>query len=221
MTKTNAFVKFFKDTSGDAAVEAAVLFPICMLIFFALVAAALYLPARASLQGSTLCAANALSLEKSDTWLFFDEGSMEYHRAEDRGELGDVYSELIKSLCGDDMADRAETIVKNAQQDGIFANFGELSVECGIVNHVLYKEIIVTAVRTVPILVDLSLVGFPREIVVTASSTAVVPNGAEFVRNMDLAASFPEYMLDKFGAFDMEEAIGTLGNEFAGYFEWN
>ena len=73
---------------------------------------------------------------------------------------------------------------------------GELEVACKVNNFVVYKEIVVTATRTIPIPVDLSLVNFPKEIPITVSSTAVVQNGDEFVRNIDIAKDFVQY-LDK------------------------
>ena len=72
--------EFISDTSGDAVVEATVLFPIMIMIFAALVLLSIYLPARAVLQRATQFAATALANEASDTWLFFDESSMSYYR---------------------------------------------------------------------------------------------------------------------------------------------
>jgi len=44
--------------------------------------------------------------------------------------------------------------------------------------------------------VDLSFVGFPNQIPITASSTAVVHNGDEFVRNMNLAVDVHYFITD-------------------------
>ena len=75
---------------------------------------------------------------------------------------------------------------------------GDLTIECKINNYVIYKEIVVTATRKIPSPVDLSILKFPEEIEITVSSTAVVQNGDEFVRNIDLAAEFVDYIKDKY-----------------------
>ena len=198
-------------------VEAAVLFPIVVLIFAGLVLLSVYLPARASLQRSTQMAATALAAEMGDTWLFFDENSLKYYWASDRSELGGIYAAAV---FGGDGADRAEIIVKKTEEGGFAPNFGDLSVECSIVNQVLYQEITVTAKREIMIPVDLSFVGFPKHIELEVSSTAVVQNGDEFVRTMGLAAEFAAYISEKYGINDLNVGIGDSINQVAPFMGW-
>lgn len=87
----------------------------------------------------------------------------------------------------------------------------------GVVNYIVYKEIVVTATRTIPMPVDLSFVNFPTEIPITVTSTAVVQNGDEFVRNMDLAKDFTEYLGEKYGFSDIFSSLSQLGDRFAGF----
>lgn len=45
---------------------------------------------------------------------------------------------------------------------------------------------------------NLEIINFPKEIPITVTSTAVVQNGDEFVRNIDLAADFVGYLEEKY-----------------------
>lgn len=212
---------FLKDASGDAVVESAILFPVAALIFAALVLASAYLPAKASLQRATQLAATAISVEKGDTWLSFDEKIMEYYWADDVGELKDVYAGLIDSAAGgEDIADKAEAIVKKTEEGRFGANAGELTVECAAVDYVFYNEITVTASRDIQIPVDLSFIGFPKKITVAVSSTAVTQNGDEFIRNMGLAADFSEYISEKYGITGLKESICDSLNELVSFMGW-
>lgn len=179
---------------GYAVVEATSLFPIMMMIFAGLVLLAIYLPNRAVLQQATQYTATALATEQSDTWLSFDDGKMEYYWISDKNDLPNVYVALVASFFKGNAQDKAETVVKKIEQNSIVSRNGELEVECKVINYVVYKEIVVTATRTIQNPVDLSFVGFPKEIPVTVTSRAVVQNGDEFVRNIDLAKDFVEYL---------------------------
>lgn len=188
----------WKNTDAYAVVEATILFPIIMMIFAGLVLLAMYLPTRAVLQRATQYAATALATEQSDTWLQFDAGDMEYSWINSKSRLPNVYTALIGSFFKGDTAEKAQTIVKKAENTGLVHRAGELTVECEIHNYVIYKEIVVTATRTLPMPVDLSFVKFPTEIPITVTSTAVVQNGDDFIRNIDIAADFLTYLDEKY-----------------------
>jgi len=208
---------FTEDTRGDAVVEATILFPIIMMIFAGLVLLAIYLPTRMTLQQTTQYAATALATEQSDTWLDYDVGSMKYGWYRWKEELPNVYAAVLASFFMSDVRDDAETIVKKQEGQSITSHDGNLTVDCEIYNRVIYKEITVTATKKFTMPVDLSFVKFPKEIPITVSSTAVVLNGDEFVRNMDLAAEFVAYLereyslpFSKLGEW-MNKVYGVLG----------
>lgn len=187
-----------RDQGGYAVVEATILFPIMMMIFAGLVLLAMYLPIRAALQRETQYAATVLATESSDTWLQFDTSAMEYTWLKNLPPEKNVYAALISSFFKGDAGTEAEAIVEHMEGDGLFRRAGDLTVECEIVNYVIYKEIIVTATRAIPVPVNLSFVHFPTEIPITVSSTAVVQNGDEFVRNIDIAKDFLSYLDEKY-----------------------
>lgn len=204
MKKTRDFVG---DTRGDAMVEAAMLFPMIILICAALVLLSIYMPLRAAMQRSTQYAATAIATQRSDTWLRFDADTMSYYWLDDRDELSNVYGTLLGALLGlqQDAADDVEQIVLNLENKNILKPSSDMTVEFGVVNYIVYKEIVVTAKREVPTPLNLTMFGIPRNIELAVTSTAVVQNGDEFIRNMDLAVD----ILDDL--FDIREIFSGLG----------
>lgn len=198
----------WRDEGGGAVVEATILFPVMVMIFFALVLLAVYLPTRAILQHATQYAATAIATERSDTWLYYNENTMAYGWHNDKSELPNVYVAAIQSVLDKYNSDeaKAETIVTKTENRRVLTPMEEngaydrkLEVSFGVVNYIVYKEIIVTATRTIPMSIDLSFIGFPTEMPITVTSIAVVQNGDEFIRNMDIAVDFVHYIDDKLG----------------------
>ena len=209
---------FAEDTNGDAVVEAAILFPVMLMIFAALVLLAIYLPTRAALQRATQYAATAIATEQSDTWLFFDESSMSYYWKHDKGSLTNVYAALFSG--GSGVQNKGEDIVIWVEGNSVSSKAGTLTVDCNIANKIIYKEVVVTATREFPVPVNLSFIRFPGNIPVTVTSTAVVQNGEEFIRNMDLAADFANFIMEKFGISDVKDSISSFGGRVASLLGW-
>ena len=202
------------NSTGDAVVEATILFPIIIMIFAGLVLLSAYIPTRAALQRATQYAATALATQHSDTWLFYDsedEGAG-YFWEKDKNSLANVYSSGFSGI--DDAGDRADGIVKLADSRAPRLRGGELGISAYVNDRIIYKEIVVTATHTFTSPVDLSIVGFPREIEITVTSTAVVHDGDEFIRNVDLTVDFLDFISEKFGLSDIGDAIGSFGNRF-------
>ena len=217
-SRRNIVKELFTDTTGDAVVEATILFPIMIMIFAALVLLAIYLPARAALQRATQYAATAIATEAGDTWLFFDESSMAYYRENDIRRLRNVYVDMFTGV--GDVHSKGEAIVIEVESRSISSRAGQLSVESEIVNRIFYKEAVVTATREFPMPVDLSFVGFPVTIAVTATSSAMVQDADEFIRNMDMASDFVDFIADRYNLHSVMDAISTFGNRVTGILGW-
>ena len=217
-SKRNIINECFVDTTGDAVVEATILFPVMIMIFAALVLLAIYLPAQAALQRATQYAATALATEVSDTWLFFNEDSMSFYRENDIRQLKNVYVDLFAK--DGDIQNKGESIVVEIESRSISSRAGQLSVESGIFNRILYKEAVVTATREFTMPVDLSFIGFPVIIAATATSTAVVQNADEFIRNIDMAGDFVGFIADKYNLHYVMDAISSFGNRVTGILGW-
>jgi len=210
--------RLISDTSGDAVVEATILFPIMIMIFAALVLLSVYLPARAVLQRAAQYAATALATETSDTWLFFDEGSMSYYYLTDKRKLKNVYADLFTK--SNDIESRGEGITTKIESQSISSKSGQLNVDSTVINNILYKEIIITATREIPMPVDLSFIGFPKTISITVSSTAVVLSAEEFVRSVDMASDFAKFIEDRYGLKDITDTITSFGNRIINLMGW-
>jgi len=213
--------RLIDDTSGDAIVEAAMIFPIMIMIFAALVLLAAYLPARAALQRATQHAATAIATEISDTWLYYDNYSDSYAWVSDKNSLDNVYSSLFSGRSAS--VSKGERIVKEAESRSISLKSGELSVACSVDNRLIYKEVVVTATREFTLPVDLeylSFVKFPKTVAVTVTSTAVVQNGDEFVRSIDLAVDFVDFIAERFNLNSISEGIGSVWGRVSAIFGW-
>jgi Flp pilus assembly protein TadG len=207
-----------KDTTGDAVVEATILFPIMIVIFAALVLLAVYMPTRAALQLATQHAAVTLATEISDTWLYFDESEMLLRNFDNRNRLGNVYADLFSSRS--DIRDKGEAIVTYIENRSISSKAGELTVDVYSVNYILFREIVVTAIREFQMPVDLSFIGFPETISVSVTGAAVVQNGDEFIRNIDIAGDFFEYIIEKYNLHNITDVISSFGSKLSELLGW-
>jgi hypothetical protein len=205
--------KFFRDTRAMAAVEASILLPIMLMIFCGLALASMYLPIRVALQRATQIAATAIANENSDTWVIYNAANMEYEWG-NRADLRNVYVSLFRNP---DVS-KAEAIVRQAEERGISFRPGTLTVNARVSNHILYKEVAVTATRSIRMRdegVNLSTVRFPGRIDITVTSTALVHNAEDFVRNVDLAVNFVGNFVK------VEDSLGKLISRFGGsVFGW-
>lgn len=197
-------------------VEATILFPIIFMVFAGLMLMAMYLPTRALLQRATQYTATALATERSDTWLRCDPATGEYCWLNSRDELGTVYGAVFGALKGgkQDEAEAARQLVEKLESEGLVRVSGSLEVEYGVLNYIVYKEIIITATKTIRMPVDLTFVGLKNEIPITVSSTAVVQNGDEFVRNIDLAVDLVTSLSEKYGLDKTFGKVGEFLNKF-------
>lgn len=184
--------EFWHDTSGDMVVEATILFPIMIMIFAGLVLLAMYLPQRAMLQEAAQVAAVAIATERSDTWIEFNNNAV-YRRAV--LTAGDnVYLSAFRRPDGT----KAESIVRNFATRGFVSAPGQIVVDYDIKNFVIYQEVIVTVTQNIPMPVNLLFIGFPDNITLTQEARAVVQNGDEFVRNIDIAKDMVLWLDNKF-----------------------
>lgn len=210
--------RFFKTllikTDGATIVEATILFPTFVMIFAALVLLSIYLPQRAILQRATQYTATAISTARSDEWIDYDGYGL-YEPA----KAGNVYETLFKAFGKKDEAGIAETSVRRLEKQYTmlrqlddydhseqFSNTG-LTITYDVLNLILYKEVIVTAQRRIPLPVDLSFLGLPETLNITVTSVAAVQNGEEFVRDVDIVVDFVRWLDDKYGISDNFESI--------------
>lgn len=224
MQRLNKKKTLISNSDGSAVVEATFVFPIMFMVFFALVLLAIYLPQRAMLQRATQYAATTIATEMSDTWIYYNADTQHLERYANHKDLqrgkGGVYVTLFNSAFGAS-ADGGESIVRyldTSENIPLIVN-GSLSIECELVNYIVYKEVVITATRMIPVPVDFSVIQFPNTIDLTVTSKAVVQNGDEFIRNVDIAVDFVDWAREKFPAMDnIFNSINEAGNKISGFF---
>jgi len=202
---------FIKDKRGDIVVEATILFPIMIMIFAALVLLAIYLPQRAILQEAAQVAAIAIATERSDTWIAYDENA-KYNRPV---SLSNVYVEAVRNMFFSKSTDsiKVENIVRNYSDRGFLSVKDNINVEYRVLNYVIYQEVVVTVTQSIPMPVNLSFIGFPSNIVMTQEARAVVQNGDEFVRNVDMAKDMVVWLDNKLGISEgLKGALEKVGD---------
>ena len=204
------------DTHGYAIVEATILFPIIIMIFAGICLLSIYLPTRTNLQQATQYAANVMATQKSDTWIEYNTESMEYTWIARRKDIRNVYRSLFRSSYENEAADIATvtSVVTEREKQGIYIAVGNLQVTYTVTNAVVYQEMHVTATRTIKVPINLSFVGFPKEIPITVTSSAVMVNGDEFVRDIDLAKDFTEYLSKKYNLDKMFSSVSDVISRF-------
>ena len=201
--------RFINDINGDAIVEATILFPIMIMIFAALVLLAMYLPQRTILQEAAQYTATALATQASDTYVAFDDNGNRIEKTPDKS----VYVTLVKGLFGIDQSQaesQAEQITNNMAKNAILPVSSTVDAKVTVKNFVIYQEVTVTLTQTVPMPVDLSFIGFPTELVLVQSASAVVQNGDEFVRDIDIAKDMVIWLDNKLGVSQSLRESGAL-----------
>ena len=211
-------VSEIKDSRGDTIViEAAIVFPIMCMIFTALCLLAIYLPQRSLLQEAAQIAAVAIATDRSDTWISFDAEGTAITRPNVsalRIDSPDVFRRNVyvaafsgaNSMLGQE---RAEEIVNHVVGNGFLRfNNSSIEVERRVANFLIYKAVTVTVTQTIPVPINLSFIGFPAEIVLVQEARAIVSNGDEFVRNVDIAKDLVAWIRNRINdLIDFEEAI--------------
>jgi len=212
-----------RNDAGFAVVEATFVLPVMFMIFLALVMLSFYLPQRAMLQRATQFAATAIAAEMSDAWVFVDAERRSYGRHESHGNLPNVYVSLFQSVFTGTAGRNAEATATqavlsfdDAENMPVIAA-GDIDVEFRLRNFIVYKEVEVTATRTIPIPVNFQAIQFPGEIELVVSSTAVVVNADEFIRNIDLAVDFLAWVRREIPAVDnIFNSVSEFGDRIGG-----
>lgn len=216
MAALTKLIRFKNDINGDAVVEATILFPIMIMIFAALVLLAMYLPQRTILQEAAQYTATCLATQASDTYVAFDNNGDRIRKTPDKS----VYITLVNGLLGNglEVEDQAEQIAAQMAKNAILPVSSAVTADLDVKNYIIYQELTVTLTQTIPMPVDLSFIGFPTELVLVQSASAVVQNGDEFVRNIDIAKDMVIWLDNRFEIKETVEksklgvALGKIGD---------
>ena len=202
---------FIKDSSGDAVVEATILFPIMIMIFAAIVLLAMYLPQRAILQEAAQYAATMLAPEHSDVAYQFDDDNMKIREPWDfnmHNSFSDVVMGTYSSKNnfwsrtfgvyrnGRDWQNRIDDMIQQKISKSVTFKLITAPVNTEVVfrQTLIYAEIEVTVWQEIPMPVDFSFIGFPKTIRIERSVRTSISNGDGFIRSIDDLVYFGELM---------------------------
>ncbi|MBQ8578915.1 MAG: hypothetical protein IJ449_13270 [Clostridia bacterium] len=180
-----------KDERGLAIVEAAILLPLCILMILAVYYAAIFLCQRANLQANlqnTLVYYKNVDsdcyVELADDMAYNLNSSTVEGTASSYGNTKVLFPYRFFGLSFKE--EKFEKFFHSMSGYMFFDDGDDITLDVDTTNFIVYKTITATATQTVSPAINLSMVGIPSELTITASGEAVITNGDDFIRNTDL-----------------------------------
>ncbi len=218
---------FISGEDGHVIVEATIIFPIAIIMVIALFYAAIFLCQRANLQANLNNAIIYYKNIQSDTYLEQPGTDMTYMVSSDTKKGGTQYSGQTgvripyrKFFIDDRAEDKTEFDKFFRKMAGtMFFDTGD-NVETTLdsVNYVIYQELIATVKQTVSPAISLEMVGIDNEMTITASASAVISDGDNFVNNVDF---IKELIVSRWGSQldGFKEKISEIYGKFKRLFK--
>lgn len=206
-----------REENGLAVIEATILLPFCMLIVIALYYVAIFMCQKANMQANLQNALLYYKNVETDTYVEASE-NMAYTQAEGNvlavgGSYGepqylfpyrffgmkfqsDKFGKFFHSMCGYMFFDTGTNI----------------TVTSHATNYVVYKKITATATQTVEPAISLSIVGVPDSMEISCTSSVVISDADDFIRNTD-------FVIDIVEDTKIGEAAHKLVDKAVGFYE--
>lgn len=186
-----------KSEKGTAIVEATILYPFCIIMVLALYYASIFVCQKANLQANLENALIYYKNVQSDTYVEA-KTNMAYKKengtvAAVGSSYGEVRYEQPYRFIGMKFdKDNFKKFFHSMCGYMFFDNGSNVKVEASSKNYIVYKEIKATATQTVKPAIRLSMVGASDSLTITCTSSVVVTNGDDFIRNVDFAIDMAE-----------------------------
>lgn len=186
-----------KGEKGNAIVEAAVVLPICILVTVALYYAAVFMCQKANLQANV---ENALIYYKnvdSDTNVEASD-TMAYAKADGTvSAVGSSYGTPqyrfpYRFLGMKFDADGFESFFRSMCGTMFFDDGSNVELTTSTKNYVVYKKLTATATQTVKPAISLAMVGVPDSLELSCTSSVVLTDSDDLIRNVDFAVDVVE-----------------------------
>lgn len=216
--------QFIKEQKGMIVVQATILFPIIIMILFALIILSMTLPTRAVLQNIAQETATAMAIQRSDTWVNYGKdtnGNYVYYVETDKSNLTNVYVSVLSSFFTEDSSKITEVVTDKYDDTKIIYKFnGDLEVEVGVINCVIYREIIVSVTKNIDLMINLEFINFPTKIPVSATAMATVQDSDELIRNVDMVVNVVKDIDEEYGISTKFEKVTEIGSKFTNFLGW-
>ena len=184
---------------GHIAVEAIIILPIAVLSTLLLLYLSLFLFQRASLQAALETTLVYYKNTVTDTYVT-KNAEMEYTEGSDyQVGAGNSYSASrplspYRGMFGDgnnlNSQKDFEKYFKSTAERILYRN--DLSLTIDYSNYVLLKQFEATATQTVKPAISLSVIGVPDSMKISCTSTVVISNADDFIRNTDFVFDIVE-----------------------------
>lgn len=189
--------QLIKSEKGTAIIEATMLFPFCILMVIALYYAAIFVCQKANLQANV---ENTLIYYKnvySDTYVQAS-AEMAYQQngtiSEGKGSsyASPTYEQPYRFLGMKFDNAKFESFFRSMCGYMFFDTGSNIKLTTSTKNYVVYKEIKATATQTVKPAVSLAMVGAPDAMEISCTSTVVISDADDFIRNTDFVFDIVE-----------------------------
>lgn len=186
--------KLIKNEKGLAVVEATLLLPFCFIMIIALYYVAIFMCQKANLQANVQNSLIYYKNTDSDNFVTASSG-MAYGKAEGtitavgssyQVPAGDYSNSFPYRFLGFKFNKKDFNSFFRSMVGYMFFDSGEnVQLSAENKNYIVYKTITATATQTVKPAISLKMVGGRDTITISATATAVVTNGDDFIRNTD------------------------------------
>lgn len=190
-----------KNEQGHTIVEATVIYPITIILFFVLLYAGLFICQRAILQSSLEDALIYYKNVSTDTYVSVDKKISFTTDGETITAVGNTYENAKKLDPYRQIFSAVASAFGNGINQGDFKNFfvssynhlsfykgDNINVTIKENNYVIYKRITATATQKMNTAVNIAMVGAENEISLTTTATIVVTDGDSMIRDVDFAS---------------------------------
>lgn len=193
---------FFTKEQGDTIVEATIVYPLTIFVFFVLLYASLFLCQRANLQANLEDALIYYKNVGTDTYVSVEDKMRFYKEGETihaKGNRYEVSGKLnpyrrIGKVLGNALgfeeisSDKFSQFFHSSCGHMFFYTGKNVRVELeSVTDALLYKKITAKATQTLESPINLAIVGATHKMTVVAKATVVVVDGDDMIRDIDFA----------------------------------
>lgn len=219
--------RFWKKEQGDTIVEATIVYPVTIMVFFVLLYASIFLCQRANLQANLEDALVYYKNVGTDTYVYVNDKMAFHKEGETISADGNRY-EVSRKLNPYRRIGKAigNAIGYEEINSGKFSEFFHSS--CGhmffsrgsnvkvelesVTDAIIYKKIKAKATQTVETPINIAMVGAANSMTIAAEATVVVIDGDDTIRDIDFAGDIVKNT--KFG-----EAVTDVAGKAMDYYE--
>lgn len=183
--------------SGHTIVEATIIYPVTIILFFVLLYASLFVCQRANLQANLEDALIYYKNVDTDTYVMADKVMSFTTDGNTIAATGntyttpeklDPYRHIFKTLgAGQISSGDFKSFFLSSYSHMFFSDGSNIDVTITEKDYLIYKRITATATQTVKSAINISMVGATNSVTISSTASAVVMDGDSMIRDIDFA----------------------------------